>query len=475
MTFQTSLLARLGALLTLLGCAAPTQPSAGPAYANWPDPFETMARGPAQTAAVCARAKDHVVREVFCSGAAPSFTSLVELQTALGVDAAQAKEVTQIALPSFVNISVTGHSTALATRSVSAINPRVIAMRIDGLRPVHYVTAAFARGEQFVELAVNDRTDNSLQLYVVSFQNACNRQPDGCSTADLLTPAVETGWTETTLYDEEDFKNTVMDCLPCHQPGGPGTTKFLRMQEYDAPWTHWFSPNSEGGRALFADFVAAHGDEPYAGYPAALLEKADPLTISTLVTLSIGTQPNVFHSAAIENEVKMSSAALGGNQPFDNSIPGQSSTWRLAYDEALRGRAIAFPYHNVKVTDPVKLANMTSAYQSFQREDGALPDIRAVFPDDPAALAHMGLSTEPGLDGRGVLLQSCSQCHNPTLDQTLTRARFRADLVGVDRATKDEAIMRLSLPPDDPRAMPPARLRVLSDEARQLAIGALRQ
>ena len=467
-------------LTALSGCAGQAErpEDAARSYAHWPDPFETMASGPAQTAAVCARAKDHVIRDVFCGGNAPTFTSLVALQAALGVDASRAKDLTQIVLPDFVNISITGHSTALAARSVSAINPRVIAMRMDLAKPVRYVAAAYARGEQFLELAVNDRSDNSLQLYVLSFRNACNSQPEGCSAADLLTPAVESGWTDTTLYDEDDFKNTVLDCLPCHQPGGPGTTKFLRMQEYDSPWTHWFSPNSEGGRALLADFVAAHGDESYAGYPAALLRASDPMTISTLVTLSIGTQPNVFHSAAIEYEVKMSSAELGGDQPMDNAIPGQSNTWRQAYDEARRGRAIAVPYHNVKVTDPAKLTNMTQAYQRFQRgetPDELLPDIRDVFPEDPLLLAQMGLGTEPGLDGNGVLLQSCSQCHNPLLDQTLSRARFRADLVDVDRRTKDLAITRMSLPPEDPRAMPPARLRVLSDEARQLAIDVLRR
>jgi mono/diheme cytochrome c family protein len=79
------------------------------------------------------------------------------------------------------------------------------------------------------------------------------------------------------------------------------------------------------------------------------------------------------------------------------------------------------------------------------------------------------------MDGASVLVQACAQCHNPLLDPTLSRARFRADLQGMDRAAKDRAIQRLQLPEDDPFAMPPARLRALSAEARARAIEALRR
>ena len=104
-----------------------------------------------------------------------------------------------------------------------------------------------------------------------------------------------------------------------------------------------------------------------------------------------------------------------------------------------------------------------------------LPDVRDVFPDDEQRLAAMGVMTTPGLDGAGVLRQACSQCHNTHLDQSLTRARFRADLVGMDREARDRAIARLQLPADDPEAMPPALLKQLSPEARRRAIEALRE
>ena len=62
-----------------------------------------------------------------------------------------------------------------------------------------------------------------------------------------------------------------------------------------------------------------------------------------------------------------------------------------------------------------------------------------------------------------------------SLDQTLTRANFRADLEGMSRAAKDAAIERLQLPESDPRAMPPPLLRMLTPEARSRAIEALRR
>jgi hypothetical protein len=121
---------------------------------------------------------------------------------------------------------------------------------------------------------------------------------------------------------------------------------------------------------------------------------------------------------------------------------------------------------------------MTDAYQAYRRGDldrSDLPDIRDVLPDDPQRLAEMGILTEPGLSGEEVLLQACSTCHNPRLDQDLSRARFRADLAGVSRAEKKLAIARLELPEDDPRAMPPPRLRKLTAEARKRAIEVLRR
>jgi hypothetical protein len=230
---------------------------------------------------------------------------------------------------------------------------------------------------------------------------------------------------------------------------------------------------------LLDDFKAAHDGEPYAAVPTFNLENSTPGSLSMLAMLEgMKTQPNMFDSYNIEAEVQDSAAAHGGEQPANNTIAGESPTWIALYQRAKLGEAIPVPYHDVKVTDADKLKRMTAAYQAYRngelaRED--LPDIRDVFPDDPKLLAEMGMTTEPGLDGAAVLVQACSQCHNERLDQSLSRARFRPDLGAMSRQEKDLAIGRLMLPPDDPFAMPPARLRVLSDEARTRAIQALKR
>jgi mono/diheme cytochrome c family protein len=458
------------ACFVLAACAEqPPEPVVTP-YASWPEPLALLPHGPEQTAAVCERSGDDLVRDAFCGAERSDITSMSELHAALGLDLST--------LGGISGVSVTGHSTSLSARSVSAINPRVVVVQLES-PPAELLAVAFARGEQFSEIVVRDRKDGELRFYLVGFRQACNDDDLGCTPGDLLTPAVERDWREVTLFAEPDLANTVLDCAPCHQPNGPDTPKMIRMQELETPWTHWFFRSNEGGRALLADYFAARGDEPYAAMSADQIDNTHPGNLAMLAIFSgADEQPNQFESQLIEDEVRTSAAELGGAQPIDNSVPGESPTWHALYKSAQRGDAIAVPYHDVKVTDPDKLALMTAAYQAYRsgelpREE--LPDIRDVYPDDPERLAAMGMMTEPGADGETVLLQACSQCHNARLDQRLSRANFRADLEGMSRAAKNAAIERLKLPASDPRAMPPALLRTLTPEARQRAIEALQR
>lgn len=455
-------------------------------YGAWPNPLRDMTRGREQLIRLCGRDGDDLLRRLFCGDEPPEIESIVDLETALGVDSPNLKGIN--------GVSVVGHSTSLSARSISSINPRVIIVRIEppvvdaqgnpaapGSQPgsPELLALAFARGEPFVELMVRDRKDLELRFYLLAFRQACDDAADGCRPGDLLTPAIESNWLETSLYDERDLADTTLDCAPCHQPDGPGSMKLLRMQELHSPWTHWFGPGTAGGQALIADYVAAKGDEGAAGVTGVQIQHANPVNLNLQVSYAgPNTQPNLGDWQTIEAEVKDSAAAMGGDQPRDNSVPGESATWRAGYERALRGDAITFPYHDVKVTDSIKLARMSEAYQAYRRGELAqrdLPDIRDVFPDDPARLAEMGQLTPAAESGADVLLQACSTCHNGRLDQSLSRARFRADLVGVERAEKDAAIARLRLPPSDPRAMPPARLRALTDDARAQAIATLMQ
>lgn len=471
----------------------------GSSYANWPDPLGQLPWGEKPTQQVCERRVDDLVHRALCGFDRPRITNLTDLLATFSLRPND--------LDGFTSFSLAGHSTALSARSVSAINPRVVFVRVErtdwvesrmdpgrngqegdadagvyinGLDPQsQMLLLAFVRGEQFVEIIVRDNDDDSFRFYVVGFRQACNYKRDGCTPGDLLTPAIESEWIEYTLYDETALENTVMDCAPCHQPNGPGTPKVLRMHELNSPWTHWFSNGSEGGMALFADYLGAKGSEPLAELSHESIRDANPNSISIAIFFSgLEAQPFEFVSDTIEAEVKASAAAMGGMQPMDNAVPGQSPTWLELYRAAQRGETITVPYHDVKVTDPKKLAAMSAAYQAYRRGDlarSALPDIRDVFPDDPERLAHMGMMTEPGLSGEGVLMEACASCHNAHLNQNLSRARFAADLTGMGREEKDRAIERLMLPPSHPLAMPPARLRMLTPEARARAIKALKK
>jgi len=422
---------------------------------------------PTRTGEVCERAGDDLVRDLFCTDSPLQLESLADLQRAMHIDPLR-NEVDR-------NVVITGHTTALSARSVSTANPRVIFVQRDHPGEGREMFAvAFVRGEQTVEIVVHDRPSGELRFFLITYRQACNYAPAGCGPGDLLTLETESGWREVTLLDEEDLKNTALDCRQCHQPDGPGTPKLLRMQERARPWTHWFDFTTDGGRALIADYLAIKGDEPLAGVTAARMQLAIAAPLVGLVSHeSQEEQPNPFDSPRIETEVKASAPA----QPFDNSIPGTSAAWRAAYEVSKRGAAIAVPYHDVKVTDPAKLAAAAAAYRSYlagETPADELPDFRDIYPDDPMIRAELGLTTEPGLDASGVLRQACMQCHNTRLDSTISRARFIADFSELGREQRDRAIERLLLPPEDPRAMPPAHHRALTAEGRQRLIDALR-
>jgi hypothetical protein len=438
---------------------------------------EPLQRGKDQLQSLCGRHKEDRVSDLFCKGDPPEITSLMELLSALGIYSLTGNGNSAYAGEGF---ALTGHSTSLSTRSVSSINPRFIYMNAPTDNdPGKFITFSFTRGEQFAEFVVRNRTTSELTFYLASFKQECNDSDQGCTPGDLLTPAVESDWRSLDMYVEDDLFNTPLDCMVCHQTEGPGTTKILRMQEFEPPWNHWLYNLTDGGHSLIDDYRAAKGDEAFVGIAGDGVLQSNPgLLSSSLYFQGSGTQPNVFVSAQIEREVRESAAALGGNQPTDNSVPGESPTWNAIYERAKRGEAISVPYHDVKVTDRDKLEMMTQAYKDFREGRLAkeeLPDIRDVYPDDPMLLANMGFTTEPGVEGRDLLVQACSQCHNDRLDQTLSRARFNVSLKGISQDERDLAASRIMLAPDDPSVMPPARFRSLSDEAKQNLVDYLRK
>ncbi len=441
------------------------------------DPLSTalgFKNGAAQLAALCARNNGDAVSKAFCTPATPpAITSLVELQKLLGLDFKAGNTTNgKNGNPAFV---LTGHSSSLVTRFTSAINPRVIIFtpppstgRVNTPTPLaSFIAMGFVRGEQFVELISNDPTANAgaggLNFFLFKFEQACNATAAGCAVNDLLTPKVESNFTAYTLYQDVDIKNSIFDCNQCHQTGGPGTAKILRQQELQNPWGHFFRNNRANGQALLADYAAAHAvTETYGGIPGAAITNSDPAQLEGLVeNQGFKAQPNEFNT----------------NNILDK---GASAAWLTLYSNGKTAADIPAPYHENRVTDPTKLAAATAAYTAATAPAGAplTMDIRDVFLD--TALSDLSFRPDPALatasDGKGILVQMCQQCHNPTLDQTQTRAKFdvtKLATLSVDE--KQKAILRLNLPVDSFRRMPPPRFRALSPTEVSLATTVLSQ
>ena len=479
------------ALVLVFGCAKNTTVPSPDASMPPPvdtDPFAGLLAGQQQHDVLCARGNGDTVARAFCATSTqPAIASLVDLQRLIGLDMKPGNSlIGQNGNPA---LAMVAHTTSIAIRSTSQINPRAFLFTppaSNTLRPTTpipnptYVMMGFVRGEQLVELVSKDPSaSGALRFYLFAYQQPCNTTTQGCIPADLYTPDAETGFTGYSLYEDVDIENTQFDCLHCHQPDGPGTRKILRMQELQFPWTHWVSnsaaPDSRGNNTLRNDFVAAHApSETYAGIPCTILDttQASALGINLVEAFvennGFMAQPNEFLDKTILDEVVASNPA----QPQSNVPPGVSATWRMLYASYLAGTAaIPPPYHDTRTTDPNKLPAMIAAYRAVMA--GAmprdqLPDIRDVLLD--AALPDMTIHAAPSATGRQIVMQMCRQCHNSRLDQTITRARFNVDtLDALDRAERDEAIVRLRLPATSVRHMPPVRLRELSPSEIDLA------
>lgn len=416
----------------------------------------------------CERERADAIRDVFCREQPPPVRNLRELQDLIEVNPLPRGEdeattlVTSLSPYSIVNVVVfLGHSTSLGGRLVSPINPRALLFGPDNIM-------AFQRGVQKIELATLDRESGDFNFYLVSFTQACNEREGGCSAGDLYTARIERDWAEVQLDDDEDLKNSPLDCRQCHQRGRP--QRELLMRELKAPWTHFFEPDPEGapevelprprGIDLVRDFLSAKGDEPYAGIPTDVVRHTIGLVLQNLVS---SDQPLLFDAPKIEEERWPWDADAG--YP---SAPVRSPTWDRAYAAFQRGEQLALPHFDARPTDPDKQQRLSQAYRRYRAGElpaDELPDLSDVFPDDPALRAEIGLETKPGSSPAEVLVQACGSCHNDVLDQTVSRARFNIDLSRLDQAELALAIERIELPSGAPGVMPPPEFRQLSKQA----------
>jgi hypothetical protein len=126
--------------------------------------------------------------------------------------------------------------------------------------------------------------------------------------------------------------------------------------------------------------------------------------------------------------------------------------------------------------DDSKLLPAASAYRATMR--GKKP------PEAMLSLADLqrhdslwmsGQRPQPGASGADMLEQMCKRCHNSSLDQSVSRARFDVSRLGeLDLAEREEAVARLLLPDDSPKKMPPPRFGRLSDSETRVMIRTLR-
>jgi hypothetical protein len=435
---------------------------------------------------LCERPGDDAVRELFCGSSAPAIGSLDDFQElikisplirassgAMGTVGAGDAYDAGVTFDSNTLVDVAvflGHSTALSGHLVSPINPRAIVMGSE-------TVMTFQRGVQQVELAALARDHKGFNFYLLSFEQACNQHEAGCRPSDLYTPRIESDWQAVSLRDDEDLKNTALDCRQCHQRGRD--EPMLLMRELQSPWTHFFETDPLAGQEyafpgvrgsdLVQDYRRAKGDEPYSGVAAEVLHHTVGGVLQNLVSRG---QPLEFDSPTIQDE----------RWPFSDdggypTTPLPSPTWERGYEAFKRGEQLALPYFEPRPTDPEKQARLTEAYRKYRAGElpaDELPDLSDIFPDDPLVRAKIGLQTEPDATPAEALIQACGSCHNDVLDQTLSRARFSVALGRMDRAELDRAIERIELAPGTPGVMPPPEGRQLDADGRARLLTYLR-
>jgi hypothetical protein len=455
--------AALVLVVLAMGCAsekpdegAPAEPSDWSTLPNVTQPDPELAAFESRQASIeriCARGRSDPFTQALCGrGHRPEIRSLNELLDLVGLGKERA-------------FALTGNSTSLVARAVSALNPRIIVFpRVDTnlTKPEAMTAVGFVRGEPFVELVSRDGATGELSFYLVAFEKRCSYERAGCDLASLLTEEIEHDWTAYSVYDHVDLESTSFDCLSCHRPGGQGTPHILRMQELESPWLHWFpqrfGQRTDSDRVLLAHFSETHGvDQQYGGIPittiAGALDEGSGAQLELVVRAEgFSAQPNPF-DAQISAEMKS----------------GSSPTWEARFQAHLRGEAIAVPYPAIDVTDEAKRTAASRSYQDVVR--GVSPretllDLRDVFSAD--ATQKLSFVPAPGADGRGVLLQMCARCHDGRGNPEHAKNLFNVVLLEqMTREQKDLAISRLSAP--GTARMPPWRSGSLTPEQIEAA------
>lgn len=423
-----------GVLVMLASCALPfgEQPPKPAAHVDYLAGFPT---GEAQRWVVCSRNHGDRFAAFLCPSGSPPppITSLADLQAALWIDPAQAP------------FAMTAHSTASTAKSTSVLNPRAVFYPVPG-SPDPYLLLGFARGDGFAEVIAFDPTTNQPNFYFVRYRLDCDPH---CSNAERFGPASESGWSSVSVYDDQDLKNTVLDCLMCHTPAGAGTRRILRMQELSSPWTHWLQRGT-ASEVLLDEFLAAHVGEPYAGIPAARIETSNPGGLEFFLRQKEhGDQPNEYPSAQIEGE--------GPRGP----------AWQSLHAAAVAGEAISPPYWAVSPFDPAKVADAAERYRGVQagtRPASDMPDLTDLFLE--SAYPDLGFTAAvEATTGTAIVRHRCGTCHNgkfPGISRNNFDVNDFPDALAPEM--KERVRERLRLPATSRLRMPPLLFSELTEE-----------
>jgi hypothetical protein len=357
--------------------------------------------------------------------------------------------------PQQMRFAISGHSSSLVTRRTTVLNPRAI---IFSEEVDDYVALGFVRGDGLAEIAAFDTVNGRLNFYLVRTHLGCG---DDCTNAERYLPSVEAGWQSVDVYFDDDIKNTPLDCLQCHEPGGEGTGRILRMQELQDPWTHFFRDN-RGSRVLLEQFQAAHPDEDYAGIPAAIISESQPADLEDFVRAAgFDEQPNEFLGDDINND--------------DVDVTTPNATWMALYDRAKEGLAISPPFFGISPYDDAKVSAASAAYLAVATGTAGpetMPDMTDLF--DQAALPYLGFLPATGADAVQIVQHRCGSCHDGRFPG-ISRDNFKISQFPdqLDDEMKAKVLARIKLPATDRKRMPPLMFSELKPEHVQTIEAAL--
>jgi len=360
-----------------------------------------------------------------------------------------------------VTFAMLASSSSIATRSVSAINPRVFIFENQLAEFSQRIVVSYTRGEPYIELMgyadeeARPLGQGPVNFYLIKFDKPCE-ETQSCVAADFLSDEFEVGWSQVSVYEDLALQDTPLDCLHCHQPYGHDEEKVFLFAEGAEQTMHWFNGFAGDGdpqghdAALSESFHAVHPvGGGYGVIPESRIDNADPGSLWTMMYLAghSSVQPVDFRDVQAE---------------LDSG--GSSETWDSLYQSFVDGQRPPVPFPGPTADDPSKVSEAADVYRSYldgslARED--LPDFRHVH--DEANYKALGLRAEADQTAEGLLRNACGQCHNDLISPETQKSRF--NVMRLDEMPPSEfaaALDRIQRPPQDPLRMPPIRFRSLT-------------